>query len=130
MPITTVESEAAHVGRLRRLAAQTGSKGMGCTVRGEELRGMLAAYDRVCDERDAALKALEARRSGGKGKPDSGPVRSFSDDDVRAAFAAANEVYTKRAELWGEPLAVVLAVWCKDQGTAMPDAWVQMTAGV
>lgn len=119
MGIITHESQAAHVGRLRRLATQTAAKGMSCTVSGLEIRGVLAAHDTAV-ERVAVLEAELAAipRPKVKGKPDPFP------GEVHELLMAVNEILSIRSELWGQQLGVAVKAWATSSGDdELPASW-------
>lgn len=118
------ESQAAHVGRLRRLAVQTAAKGMNCTVSGAEIRGVLAALDAATERAEAAeASVVEAPRRGRPPKDRDGSVREL--------VAACAEVLSDRhPELWGQSLPVALKAFCESQGTPLPAEWERLMVGL
>ena len=79
--------------RARRLAAAVGGPGMGTTIRGDDLRGLVALIDRLAAE-NAALSA---------GAPLPAPADEWL-AELPPIVASLAEVLESHPELWGSSL--------------------------
>lgn len=114
----SVDRSEVHINLLRRSAHQTQAPGMRATVPGEQIRAVLGALD----EARARITEFES------GVPVAEPVDQ--DTACHQILTALNEVLTGRADLWGDPIDVVLTSWCKQQEIPVPPEWGLLIAAV
>lgn len=119
------ESPEALLARMERLGEAVSGPGMGTSLRGVELRGLL---DLIHDLQAQVAQAGRRQKRAAAKKPKAGEATAEAGvlDQVVAATA---DIMEGHPELWGQPLWDALQAWGEQTGCAVDDTWKAAVEG-
>lgn len=136
MPLVLTEKETALLNKMANLAHAVAGPGMGTSISGRDLNGLLeivhsaraavAQVDRAERRRTAEPPPPKARR--GKGAPEPEPEPLVPDATLTEIVVAFSDIMESHAELWGRSPVEALAAWCEQQGITIPPEWPEALA--
>lgn len=110
------ESRTELIDRMERLYKSVSGPGMGTSIRGTELGGMLEEIRSLRIENAQLTK--KGRRRGA-----AAATESSWTDPLAEVLPAVNDILEGHPELWGQALPEALEAWGAQQTFEIPDTW-------